>query len=61
MESEDNTILGYYQDGRPIHPPKRGFVYTQAFIICSVCNKAISPMGGPGHGSICISCHEKKQ
>lgn len=62
MEKEEKEILGYAPnhsgDGFvPIYPPKKGFVYTQAFIICEVCGKPISAMGGPRPGSLCVECY----
>ena len=59
--SAEDKVLGYYFDlsedqWRPITPPRKGFITTQAFIICSECQTAISSVGGPRHGSICTSC-----
>ena len=53
-------ILGYYADGRPIHPPKRGSLVTQACILCRSCKEVISTCGGPGLMSICIDCYKKE-
>ncbi len=56
------TIIGYTHTGKdtyePIYEPKRGFVYTQAFIICYKCNTAISGCGGPRHHSLCLKCFD---
>ncbi len=58
----DDTIIGYTRTGKdtyePIYEPKRGFVYTQAFIICHECNTAISGCGGPRHNSLCLKCFD---
>lgn len=54
-----DKILGYDKNGEPIHECKRGFIYTAAFILCSICRKAIRSMGGPMHGSVCVDCHDK--
>ena len=53
-------ILGYRQDGSPIHPPKKGYIYTAAFILCSKCNAPISGYGGPAWGSVCKTCHDNE-
>lgn len=56
-------ILGYTrrEDGvwETIEPAKHGYIYTQAFILCSQCNKAIRPQGGPRYNSYCLDCYEK--
>lgn len=59
MNTNTNTeeeILGYEKDGLPIHPTKRGYIYTAACITCRECGKIIRGMGGPRFGSICIGC-----
>lgn len=53
---ENNPILGYDKDDKPIIQPK-GYIYTQAFIMCRECNRPISPMGGPRYNSICVGCY----
>lgn len=53
-------ILGYDAEDKPIHPPKRGYVYTAACIICRKCGHLISGHGGPRHGSICKPCHDEE-
>ena len=52
-------ILGYDKSGKPIHPPRRGYVYTQACVSCRECMEMISSVGGPMHGSICVACHDE--
>lgn len=42
----------------PLYPPQRGMVATQAFIMCTSCNTAISPSGGPRYNVICLKCAE---
>jgi len=54
-------VLGYRKDGSPIHPPKKGYVYTAAFIMCRECEAPISGYGGPAWGSICVKCHNKQE
>lgn len=58
-------ILGYTEreDGtwEAIEPAERGYIYTQAFILCRECNKAIRPQGGPRYNSVCLECYEKIQ
>jgi hypothetical protein len=53
---QDAPILGYYENGKEIKQPK-GWIYTQAFIMCRQCYKPISPIGGPAYNSICLSCY----
>ena len=61
MDNDD--VLGYAPtpDGgyEPIHNAKHGYVYTQAFILCSRCRTAIRPQGGPMLGAICKECYER--
>jgi hypothetical protein len=63
MKPETETILGYAQlpDGswEPILPAKRGYIYTQAFILCGQCRTAIRPQGGPNHKALCLTCYEQ--
>lgn len=42
----------------PLYPIQTGFVATQAFIMCTSCNSAVSPSGGPRHNVICMKCAE---
>lgn len=61
--TEDSPILGYtYHDGywKQIVQPK-GFIYTQAFILCTGCGTSISSHGGPRYNSYCLSCYKLKQ
>ena len=51
-----DAILGYRKDGTPIIQP-HGYVYTQAFIHCSLCGKVISGHGGPSLDSLCVKCY----
>lgn len=55
-----DEILGYQADGTAIYPPIRGYIYTQAFIHCCECSKAISHVGGPGLNSLCVECYKEK-
>jgi hypothetical protein len=48
----DKPILGYL----PIYAPEEGTITTRAFILCSDCNKAISPNGGPRYSAMCGEC-----
>ena len=63
MKLETETILGYAQlpDGswEPILPAKKGYIYTQAFILCGQCRTAIRPQGGPNHKALCPTCYEQ--
>jgi hypothetical protein len=54
---EDREPIGYRLE--PIYAPRRGYVVTQAFILCSSCGGAISSTGGPGYNSLCLKCLDK--
>jgi hypothetical protein len=54
--TEGRAVLGYTLE--PIYEPKRGFVVTQAFILCHSCNSAISSTGGPRYNAVCLKCAE---
>lgn len=60
--NKDDIIIGYTLTDKdtyePIYEPKRGFVYTQAFITCYECRTAISSCGGPRHNSLCLKCFD---
>lgn len=56
----DKDILGYSQNGDPIHECEKGYIYTAAVIICCKCNAFIRGMGGPKFGSLCVPCYEAK-
>lgn len=56
-EPEDREVIGYRLE--PIYPARRGYVTTQAFIMCSSCGGAISSTGGPGYNSLCLKCLDK--
>jgi len=55
-------ILGYTirEDGvvETIEEAKRGYVYTQAFILCKKCSAPIRSCGGPHYNSYCVACYE---
>lgn len=57
-------ILGYSQkeDGSwvPIEEAKRGYIYTQAFILCKKCRAAIRSVGGPRYNSLCLECYKNE-
>ena len=56
-EPEDlGEPIGY--DLMPIYATRRGFVTTQAFILCTSCGSAISSSGGPRYNSVCLKCIE---
>ena len=56
-EPEDCEPIGYKLE--PIYPTRRGYVTTQAFILCSSCGGAISSTGGPSYNSVCPKCLDK--
>jgi uncharacterized paraquat-inducible protein A len=63
MKPDTETILGYAQlpNGlwEPILPAQRGYIYTQAFILCGQCQTAIRPQGGPNSKALCPTCYEQ--
>ena len=60
MTKPTGTVLGYSGDGTPIiEEDFNGRIVTRAFILCSLCVAAISPVGGPRYNSICVKCYEK--
>lgn len=40
----------------PIYEHEKGSIVTQAFILCSVCKKAISTVDGPLSNAYCMDC-----
>lgn len=54
--SEDRAVIGYTLE--PIYEVGKGMIATQAFILCSSCNSAISSSGGPRYNAICLKCAE---
>lgn len=59
MKLNDAPVIGYDESGKEIRQPK-GWIYTQAFIMCRECNKPISSHGGPRYNSVCIQCYNKE-
>lgn len=56
-ESEMRETIGYTLE--PIYATKKGYVTTQAFILCSSCSGAVSSSGGPKYNAVCLKCIEK--
>lgn len=56
-ESEMRETIGYTLE--PIYATKKGYVTTQAFILCSSCGGAVSSSGGPKYNALCLKCIEK--
>lgn len=59
-------ILGYRFDQNkdqwePIYPLKKGYIATQAFILCRECRSAISSVGGPSYNSVCLGCWDNQR
>ena len=54
--TEGRAIIGYTLE--PIYERKRGYIVTQAFIMCHSCNSAISSTGGPRYNTVCLKCAE---
>ena len=55
--TEDREPIGYTLE--PIYSPRRGYVATAAFILCSSCRGAISSHGGPRYNALCLKCVDK--
>jgi hypothetical protein len=56
MDETKPELIGYTLT--PLYPTPRGHVATQAFIMCTSCNTAVSPNGGPRYNVICKKCME---
>lgn len=56
-ESEMRETIGYTLE--PIYATKKGYVTTQAFILCTSCGGAVSSSGGPKYNAVCLKCIEK--
>lgn len=54
--SKDRAVIGYTLE--PIYEVGKGMITTQAFILCSSCNGAISSTGGPRYNAVCLKCAE---
>ena len=54
---EMRETIGYTLE--PIYATKKGYVTTQAFILCSSCGGAVSSTGGPKYNALCLKCIEK--
>lgn len=57
QEPEDREPIGYTLE--PVYAPRRGYVVTQAFILCSSCGSAISSSGGPRYNAVCLKCIDR--
>lgn len=56
MDKTKPAPIGYTLT--PLYPAPRGHVVTQAFIMCTSCNGAVSSSGGPRYNVICMKCAE---
>lgn len=56
-ESEMRETIGYTLE--PIYATKKGYITTQAFILCTSCGGAVSSNGGPKYNALCLRCIEK--
>lgn len=54
--SEDRQVIGYTLE--PIYETPKGYIVTQAFILCTSCGGAVSSNGGPRYNAICLKCAE---
>jgi hypothetical protein len=53
-DAEDREPIGYSLE--PIYAARPGSVVTQAFIMCTSCEDAISGTGGPRYNAVCLKC-----
>ena len=56
--------LGYSRDSQGQWQPildQSGSILSQAFIMCVDCGRVIAGRGGPRIGSVCVSCHDRRQ
>lgn len=60
-----SKVIGYTlaNDGSyvSLHEPDKGRIVTQAFILCSDCNKFVYHCMGPNHRAICLECFKAKK
>lgn len=58
----EQELIGYTECEEgfyPLYAPGKGYIVTQAFIICKYCRGAISPNMGPRYDAVCLTCYEK--
>lgn len=60
-----SKVIGYTlaDDGsyKSLHEPERQTIVTQAFILCSECNKSVYHCMGPKYNAICLECFRAKK
>ena len=59
----DRKLIGYTEREEgyyPMYESPKGSVVTQAFILCKYCAAAISPVMGPRHDAVCLTCYHKE-
>ncbi len=57
----ERELIGYTEHEAgfvPLYSPPKGYIVTQAFILCKYCHCAISPCMGPRFDAVCLICHE---
>lgn len=60
--NEEKHQLGWIENDigyEPLMSAGRGYIVTQAFILCFRCNKAISPNMGPRYNAVCFDCYDQ--
>lgn len=58
----ERELLGYTEREEgfyPLYATPKGYIVTQAFILCKYCRGAISPNMGPRFDAVCLTCYEK--
>lgn len=58
----ERELLGYTEREEgfyPLYAAPKGYIVTQAFILCKYCRGAISPNMGPRFDAVCLTCYEK--
>ena len=62
MSDDERELIGYTEREEgfyPLYAPPKGYVVTQAFILCKYCSGAIYPCMGPKYDAVCIPCYQK--
>lgn len=60
---QPNTPIGYTEQPEgfyPLYAPGKGYIVTQAFILCKYCNGAVYHCMGPRYDAVCLTCYEEK-
>jgi hypothetical protein len=59
----EQELIGYIEHEEeydPLYAPPKGYIVTQAFILCRYCRGAIYPCMGPKYDAVCFSFYNEK-